>query len=181
MEPTDEDKKQLFKEVRRRAISFAKSKRSKSGGLVDPEDFAQEVIVYMLEKGLSDPGLLIARYADFMRSKFGNVRIKQKKVTQFSLNKQNETLLYNEIHDNELKPINSKIDFLVDRLYLNKYFRKVPLGFRILYVLYHKYGFEQVELASIAGLSYSRICQHIKTTQLRIDFNIKDPQRPKKS
>ncbi len=165
------------KRIRNRAIGYAiKNKACGRGGIIDPEDFAQFCCMYVLEHD-GYLGAIHMRFADFMREQFGRVSAKVGAKSASQARKQAANLYYAEIWQGvkTSKEFQSeaKQDIVGDQLFFGKFFRKIAMDRRIIYILHHKYGFTLLELAAIMGLSEARICHYIKETQAQIKHNLK--------
>ncbi len=202
-------RKKLLREIHTRAKRYAMAKAGydSRGSIVDPEDFAQEVVLYVIENNREDPGPMLARYADYLRKQFGRVpRDETKPVTKAAKNRQAATL---KVQDFYVKLNNSRcvvrqneyverrdipdsgkqpnlIEILADNIYLDNFFRKVPRERRLVYILHHKYGYPLHEIGEMVGLTESRMSHFVTETQEQIDYNlrvlkIRNRGRPKKA
>lgn len=168
-------RKKLLREIHTRAKRYAMFKSThKNGSIIDPDDFAQEVVLYVLENNRDDPGPLLARYADYLRKQFGRVpRDESRKAAKSAKLRQESTLKYISDDKGNAGAIHPNIEALADNVYLPYFFRKVSLERRLVYVLHHKYEYTLQEIADMVGLSESRICHFVTETQQQIDYNLR--------
>jgi len=156
----------LHTRIYKAAEKHARKYGATDGGRVDPKDFAQDVMVWVLENDIKENHSVFMkhRFADYMRKTLGkNGSYKQRGTRPAEYN--------DELYSRALFKWHERL--FLEKRYLNGYFRSVKPLSRVLYLLFYGQDYSMKDLAELLGVTASRISSILKETQEQIDRNVK--------
>lgn len=177
MEAQEIDEAYLVK-IRRIAFRFARKRGNKQGQNIDPDDFAQFCVIFVLENN-KKIGNWLWRYTDFIRKYIGHVtNDESKRKNPVQTLRQAENLLYFELNDEIDMASEIDLEFLADRIYFKKIFRNIKPHKQMAFILFHKYEYSVTEIGEMRGITVASMCNELKSTLVAIQNNLKMARKP---